>query len=86
MLKAPTFMRPDTPDFGQGFEERRLVLFFAEVQKRFAHHQLRPPSALPLTGPPCSFLSLSRSAHILSMLASIRANRASAGSEFIPAL
>src|ERR1700712_4969692 len=48
-------------------------------------YQRRPPSTLPCIGLGCAFLSRSRSAQRLSILSSIRASSASAGSEFIPA-
>jgi hypothetical protein len=46
--------------------------------ERFAHHQIRPPSALPLDAIGCSFLSRSRSAQRASTLSSIRSRRACA--------
>jgi hypothetical protein len=48
--------------------------------------QLRPPRTFPLVGPANPFLSLSRSAHIRSMLVSILSNSASAGAVDMPAL
>jgi hypothetical protein len=50
---------------------------------KVAHHLPRLLTTLAFEG--CCFLSLSRSTHMLSMFDIILANRASAGSEFIPA-
>src|ERR1700694_1249956 len=82
---APPLMHSYSTDLRQGFEESRVVLGVRVAPFQGLNH-CRPPRTLPFIGLGCSFLSRSRSAHISSILTSIRPRRTSADAEEIPAL
>ena len=61
VLIAVALSRGPLPKFGKRVDPRRTVRLVIVPFQLVAHHQLRPPRTRPLMGPPCSFLSRSRS-------------------------